>query len=619
MGRAVSWMSDADEESWCGRGVGLGRRRFTISAAPIAGPALETAGIHIAGDLRLDRRADLASRLGVVPRALSHLSDEALVALAWRRFGEDFARHLEGDFTLALWDADEETLALAQSPFPLQPLYWTEVRAGIAFATRVAALLTLDEVSPRLDRLRFAETFVPALVRHDPARTCFEGVNALPGGRVLIARRGELREFRYWPPDDLFRNLERPSRDWPEELRACLDESVSSRVRHLEHAACLLSGGLDSSSLACLAQRARERGDGPKKVTAFASVLGGDVAGESGDEADEDESRFIAAVVEHAGIDLVRVTPSADPSPYGILPVVFQSVEHPIGFREYLYAALYSAARDAGCRVVIDGSGGEVGPSNHGRAVYPWLLVHGRWLRLAREIFAYARREGRTAMSVLRADVVAPVVRGRRARSDSQGGIAGAFLESSPLRPEITASLRIDEHARTLGFGRAAGASSDPWREASRGLPAWQMPTNFFAPRFGVRSLFPFLDARVIACSLPLLREDARRDGWRRYPLRRAMEGVLPRAVAWRTTKGAFSPDYARRLERAMGEARARIETLSRSSLVVELLDPAALDRLVREAEDRLSRRGQREEPLAVKRLHRAIIAAEYLAWFEAL
>src|SRR5690606_25231416 len=434
----------------------------------------------------------------------------------------------------------------------------------------------------------------------------------LGGGHMLISSEKGVLESRHFPPEGFFEGVRAPPRDWPERLRDVLEEAVASRIAPSSRVGVLLSGGLDSSALACLARRATDRERSSRELIAFSSVL--DEPGPF----EEDESPYIDEVVRHAALESVRVTPPERPSPYEILPEVFEATERPIGFREYLFAALYSAARDRGCRVVLDGSGGELGPTDHGRGVYARHLLRGRWLLLAREVLLRSRVEGRSISRIVRSEVLKPLARsiGRARRHDR---FVEDTIAASPLRASSRVTAGLKERVREVDVVRLLErARIEPIRATKEDIVLWQFPTNLLAPRFGVRAYHPFFDVRVLVASLPLLSAHAKREGWRRYPIRRALEGILPERIRWRKDKGAFSPDYSRRILRAMDEARERVRELSRQPIVAELLDLRAIESMAGEAERAIRARRSNEEPAEAKRLHRALIAAEFLAWFDA-
>jgi asparagine synthase (glutamine-hydrolysing) len=655
MGDALAWLGDAEPEEWSGPRCGLGARRFIGARAESDRTSqyrrrLSDGELIVAADARIDHRDDLIARCGIDPRSAREATSEDLIRAVVRSRGIEGLELLEGDFTFVLYDRREERLVCMQSPYPSQPLYYFQQSGSFqqsssleqggffAFATRVAAFFEVEGFEKRLDVVEFAARLVPGLARLAPDRTCFQGVRALPAGHILIVdARGEVTVRRWWPTADSFPIDRSLDRDWAEGLRATISTAVRDRIQGLDPVACFLSGGLDSSTISGIA-RGITRADG---IRAFgvASVLGSDAIAAGW----RDEREFIDLAAQRFDLDIVRVTPPDHPSPFEILPVVFDAVEHPIGFREYLYAALFGAVRGGGATHVLDGVGGELGPSHFGRGYYARLAAQGSWVRLLRELRAYAARREASIARMLYREILAPFVRTAKLRWGwAAKGAAGRVLADLPLRagdfPRSGIEPRLEEYTSSQ---RRWGGTLDLRADLEWAARRFQWPTNEFAARFGVRSLFPFLDARVMQASASILAHAAREDGWRRLPIRRAAEGILPPEIQWRSSKGPFSPDYARRVCGSLDDARAILES-ARSGEAGEMLDLDLIGRWIEEMrmdEKRSdpSRRARANastrprngnldsgdegpagrESQKVKRLHRAIIGVAYLDWFE--
>ncbi|MDB5706336.1 MAG: hypothetical protein JWN66_3452, partial [Sphingomonas bacterium] len=71
-------------------------------------------GLTLVADARIDNREALATEIGIADADLRDMPDSAVLLAAYRYWGEDFAEHLVGDFTLAIWDARAKTLLLGR-------------------------------------------------------------------------------------------------------------------------------------------------------------------------------------------------------------------------------------------------------------------------------------------------------------------------------------------------------------------------------------------------------------------------------------------------------------------------------------------------------------------------
>lgn len=178
-------------------------------------------------------------------------SDSELVVHLYEEHGDDFVRHLRGEFAIVLWDARKRRLVCVRDRFGVRPLVWTRTSSGVMVASEAKALFAMG-VEARFDD---EAMWFSACAQYAPTdRTVFAGVQQVsPAAMIVFDERGE-HARRYW---DLDLPREDEKRDVaPDELRAALDDAVAVRLRG-DHGriACALSGGLDSSSIAALASR----------------------------------------------------------------------------------------------------------------------------------------------------------------------------------------------------------------------------------------------------------------------------------------------------------------------------------------------------------------------------
>ena len=130
---------------------------------------------------------------------------------------------------------------------------------------------------------------------------------------------------------------------------------------------------------------------------------------------------------------------------------------------------------------------------------------------------------------------------------------------------------------------------------------------------FGLEICSPLMDKRVIEFCLRVPAEQHERDGLRRSLVRRAMEGVLPSKVQWRTTKGAFTPDYHRRVLAAKPRLREFLSGSLDHDPAWEYIDKAKIDDLLENV--RPWNAGSPWDTEAQRILGRGIMAFFFVRW----
>src|SRR5215213_10305439 len=177
-------------------------------------------------------------------RFRTHGDTEVLVH-AYEEWGTAFAERLRGMFAIAIWDARARRLVLTRDRYGIKPLYYRVDGDSIDFASELRALprgeIDLDALEGFL-----AFNCVPA------PYSIFRDTRKLPPGHVLIWN-GTLELQRYARPAPALETREEDESELVEELRARMRDSVRAHLVSDVPVGVLLSGGVDSCTLAALA------------------------------------------------------------------------------------------------------------------------------------------------------------------------------------------------------------------------------------------------------------------------------------------------------------------------------------------------------------------------------
>jgi asparagine synthase (glutamine-hydrolysing) len=157
-------------------------------------PHVFGAGSVLCWDGRLDNRDDLLLSLHHDLDTVD--SDAALVAAAYTRWGEDCFRRLVGDWSLAIWDAPERRLLLARDYCGNRPLYYRATPEGVAWATRLDALLVAFDLGTSPNEEYIAGRLTTGV---PPGVTPYKTIQNLRGGHWLLASaQRQVAVRRYW-------------------------------------------------------------------------------------------------------------------------------------------------------------------------------------------------------------------------------------------------------------------------------------------------------------------------------------------------------------------------------------------------------------------------------------
>ena len=296
-------------------------------------------------------------------------SDTEVLLHGYRQWGCDLPRHLEGMFAFAVWDGKARKLLLARDRTGKKPLYFWQRAGEIMFASLVATLLAGD------DQRSTPPTDPSALLMflrlgYTGDRPLLTGIEQLPPAHWLtVDADGTVTCQRYWQAPSPA-PLEVPA-DPLQATHDALDHAVGLRLEADVPLGCFLSGGIDSSIIAALAQRRlAAAGDRLKTFSVKMPV------------ANFDESTHARAVAEHIGSDYRELV--ADPSADVIadLTRLIATAGEPTADSSILPTYWLSRAARQHVKVALSGDGGDelFGGYDRYRAL-ALLRRHRGWLQ----------------------------------------------------------------------------------------------------------------------------------------------------------------------------------------------------------------------------------------------
>lgn len=569
---------------WCQGSVGLAQcMRWTSRASRCERlPKLNSQGdLVLVADARIDNREVLIKMLAMLDYPSEEISDGSLILRAYQNWGEACPDKLEGDFTFALWDASRQRLFCARDTAGVKPFYYFLSPHLFAFASEIKALWAIPEIPRRLNERKLAEYLLWSF--EDTQDTFYQNIHRLPPASTLSVTVEENRLRQYWAL-----NAQREIRlengtAYIESFREIFKEAVRCRVRGVDHLGSTLSGGLDSSSIACTAhQQLAQSNHPPLKV--FSAVYPG--MNERQWEG-IDERFFIEEVLARDGfephyVDASQISPLIEPDQ------LYHVLDEPyFAPTLYMFWGLFQAAQVAGVEVLLDGTDGD-STISHGEAYLTDLARSGRWLEFYRQATALARvqrNSGNLRRLVWRYGLrpfIPPAFVDFKRRLVKSRRMTGAI--PGVIRPEFAQRAGFTDYP-TAGpvNGRVMprSARENHWRELASGLNAYSLELfDKAASAFNIELRFPFYDRRLMEFCLALPGELKLSDGWTRYILRAAMQGTLPEKVRWRTSKSnvfqAFNLQFYR-----IGRLTLEAALVKSIRLLKEYVDGKQLDSIL--------------------------------------
>ncbi len=240
-----------DDEGYYVQGaVGLGMRRLRIidlegGVQPMVN---EDQSIRVIFNGEIYNHNELRADLEARGHRFRTRSDTEAIVHAYEEYGPDCVHHFNGMFAFAIWDECSNRFVLARDRLGIKPLYYRINGDGIVFGSELKPILVHGGEAPEID---FEALEAYLTLEYIPAPlSMVAGIRKLPAGHLLVIERGQQRLQCYWDvPQDTMAGSEE---EIAGRLRALLQKSVKRRLLSDVPLGLLLSGGMDSSTIASL-------------------------------------------------------------------------------------------------------------------------------------------------------------------------------------------------------------------------------------------------------------------------------------------------------------------------------------------------------------------------------
>lgn len=573
---------------------------------------------------RIDNRRELMSKLEIPASEAQELPDSAFILRSYCKWGEACVRHLIGAFVFALWDMREQFLLLARSPIGSAPLFYHATPHLFAFATKAKGLFALPIIPREINPERLSDLLTNAISK--PGTSFFRCINRLQGGHSLIVRREGFKLQQNWRPD-LSCELRLPhDEDYVEAFQELFCRVVADHLRSLTPVGVMMSGGLDSTSVAATAAMLLKREN--KRLAAFTEVPRAGFDGAIIEGRYADESPFVHAMADmYDNLDLNLIRTDGR--------FLLQDIDEYLTASEapfinatnrVWYEAILQESRRQDVRVLLMGSQGNLTISWQGSGLLPQLLRKGRWGRALHEVRAIARQlSGRSTLRTLIGQGLLPLLPTplwlsvERARRRNNAG-KPPWQSDSAINPEFAREQRVAARARVNSQYVQFRLRPDTRLHRSKVIELHQDATcditSGYQAQYGVDMRDPTADVRIIEFCLSLPEEQYLHDGVSRRLIRRAMAERLPVEVLANRQRGLQAADWFERLSGACSEVSTELTRLEQSELARHVLDLERMRQLVKDMPRTVS---DAARVIADYRhlLERGLMTGRFLRWFE--
>lgn len=490
----------------------------------------------LTADARVDNREELIRTL----KTKGYLQEEAptdadIILAAYECWGEECPKEIVGDFAFILWDQRERKIVCARDALGMRSLRYTVTGNTLIVATESQQILQHPDVSWELDEIAVIEYL--ELTLDDADHTMFQAIRNVPPASVLTASSLPVKTRRYWDVDFSHQIRYRKDEEYADHFLDIFKRAIVDRLRVREDVVgMLISGGLDSCSIACMIQKIRaEKKDLPELI-AYSYMYN--------QLKSMDERAYSRAVEEECGLRIYYF----DVEKYwqlGENGALKPNFETPwLGFGA-VNSIVYNDFREKGVRVVLDGNGGDTMMQGTPR-VYTQRFFQGD-VTVLNEIYQHARAHNVSHLSLMKKYIAKPIIpegiltRWRRRASQNSPTPITSFRTVINVRmrqkydsyfngKENGHKMKLDSIAKEAIYESAVGLGcirSQMARYAS------------YANGFNIEARHPFFDRRIAEFIISIPPQHHYQMGVKKVLLRRAMREILPEKIRQRNDKSS--------------------------------------------------------------------------------
>lgn len=508
-------------------------------------PYFSHRGFILTWDGRLDNREEL------IPEMRNELeadpTDAAIVAAAFDRWETDCFCRIVGDWAVSIWKPEQHELLFAADYMAIRHIFYYLKTDSVWWSTDLSPLVLLSG-----NRFHVDDTYVAGYLAHEPEAhlTPYREIREVSPGQFVRIRYGQAVVQRYWQFSPKSRVRYKTDAEYEEHFCHTFRQSVQRRLRSDSPILAELSGGVDSSSIVCMADdiMAKEITEVPRLDTlSFCDNT----------EPNEDDAIYFQKVEAKRGRVGIHIdTSKIKASPASLSSAEFCALPGVLGFVGILGAKRDEHIRSGDYRVVLSGIGGDefLGGVPDPRAQLADLLVQCRFITLVRQLTAWSLVKRRPWIHLLWHSAIELLPAALRQYFVQEAKIESWIRKDFAKRTRLAVKqLDVEEH-----FGM--------WLPSRRfyvgGVLLMARKLGKFTPvSSALEARYPFLDQNLIEYLLSVPATQLLRPGERRSLMRRSLSGIVPQEVLSRRTKQLGTRTIALMLEKHWDELQNIFQT----------------------------------------------------------
>lgn len=497
-----------------------------------------SSNLIITGNIRLYNREEIIKELVLSDEHYHDNIDSYLVLKGYEKWGTDCLKYFIGDFAFGIWDFQKNHLFAARDHIGIKQLFYSHNSKSILFGGRITEIIKSEDIQRKIN-IDYITDYLLDIYPH-PSKTIFQQIMQLPHGCYFIATDKNVTIKRYWSPSIKKRPFFQHNTQETAPLYDHLKNALERRIDHSLQNGLMISGGLDSSSLLCIAKKSLK--GTINKIKLFSKIPPA-----NNPDLYDGEEEFLNITLKHTNLKATYCSDEKSPTLDMLTKYYRENYSLPYNPFLQISSPLLEMVEKANVHNVITGFGGDETVSSFAPNIYALLTITGRWITLF-SMLRKARKTGSSVLSLIKNKIIFPLLPQFLQTSYRNYKQPDKFniLKEHFLIKQLFKEKKLQHHfQKQPGWWRQTN-HLDPRKDILTTLSNsyLQETLTFFnalGRMYSHNTAYPLLDLRVIETCLSAPPTAFAKDGVPRSLLRNAVKGVIPEEIEERRTKSTFA------------------------------------------------------------------------------
>ncbi len=542
--------------------IALGHRRLSvIDLSEVAHQPMCDEDVWITLNGEIYNYIELRTELIALGHHFISQSDTEVLLKAYREWGISCLQKLNGMWSFIIYDKAKQILFGSRDRFGVKPMYYYKDKNLLAFASEHKALLQIPDNKITInENAVFDYLFLSQIEMKSEGffKNVFELMPShyftydIRQNTFTIEKYFELNFNKKLETFDASKQLE-----YMRQTRKLIRQAIDIRLRSDIPVGFCLSGGIDSSSIVCMAAEISKESNLSQlgsRLKVFTAVNHTDAY---------NEARWAEMVVKQTGTDWIQANCTAEDMMQQLEKIIYHQDIPLLSTSTYAQYKVMQSAAANGIHILIDGQGGDelfAGYAPFYSAYYSELICKMNWKTLLSE-FKHIDKSP-TSMAIYGKSLL-------KYGFDKILPNMARLKLATLIKPEanyLNASFIVNHKANISFAGDYQLMGTNPLlhhfftKHYLKNLLRWEDRCSM---TFSVESRTPFSDdIQLIEYIFGIAATYKIRDGWSKNLLRNAMQGILPDAIKKRTDKMGFSTPQQLWLQQINGKMKEKITAL---------------------------------------------------------